>query len=1013
MNSKLSLLICLLYLNSSLIFSSCEKAHSSPTLSQVQDAWEQLQNQQAHLLKQQQKDWVDSVLNTLSLTEQIAQLFMVATYYQTPAQIKATETLIQKQGIGGLIFFKGGPTRQAQLTNHYQKLSKIPLLVGLDAEWGLNMRLDSTINFPKQMTLGALQNDSLIYLMGLEIGRQLRRIGVHINFAPVVDVNNNAKNPVIGFRSFGENPLQVAEKGIEYMLGLQTAGIIANAKHFPGHGDTNQDSHLTLPVIKHDTARLNQIELYPFKKIIAAGIESIMIAHLHVPALGSKPRRPTTLSPSVVSQKLRDELNFKGLIITDALNMKGVSQFYSPGEVDLQALRAGNDLLLFSVDPAEGIKMIKEAVENGDSILTPTFIAAKARKILAAKFRVGLNRYKPIVLDNLNEDLNRSKSLALKQQLFEESLTLVKNQAGLLPIRNLSQKKIAFLNINLEAPTTLKTYLNKYTNVAKFDYTDSDRLKLSDTLSKYDLVITGFETSIYANRTSNIRPNTLRFLQSLAKKTGLITVLFGSPYHLKFFEKSKTLICAYEPDPLMQKVVAQALLGALKFKGKLPISVSDSIKIGAGVQLGHLSRLGFSYPEAVGLSSTILKRIDTIAEEALANRATPGCQVLVAKDGKVVFQKNYGYQTYQQQKPITDETIYDLASLTKVLATLQAVMLLDSYDLLNIDSNVETYLPNLKDHDEGTVQIRQVLGHQAGLIPFIQYWLYTMKGGLIFKNSRRKPTLKDISNRKLNPTYLSRKSKAGYNTLVADNLYALDDIFDSMWRWTLEVDLADLKGRKNHKYVYSDVDFYILQAIVERIAQQSLDLFLNTHFYRPLNLRHLGYLPRERFKLAQIVPTENDIYFRKQLVHGYVHDPGAALRGGVSGHAGLFGNTLDVAILLQMNLQQGYYGGRFYYPHDIISQYSKYHFADNESRRGLGWDKSGLDQKSYSPTAPEAPKETFGHTGFTGTCAWVDPKNKLIYVFLSNRIHLVAENKALLKLKIRRRIQSVIYQAFI
>ncbi len=655
---------------------SCHRAKTNPSFSSIQEAWSKKQAIRQSELVEKENRWVDSVFKTLSLEEQIGQLFMVAAFYNDSIQINQTINLIKNQGIGGVIFFKGTAKKQAKQTNHYQSLSRIPLLVGLDAEWGLNMRLEKTINFPKQMTLGALKDTVLIYEMGLEIGRQLQRIGVHINFAPVVDVNNNPNNPVIGYRSFGENPQAVASKAIAYMQGLQAAGIIANAKHFPGHGDTNKDSHVTLPVINHNLNRLNQVELYPFNKIIEAGIQSIMVAHLHVPALGSKAKLPTTLSPSVVTEKLRKDMKFKGLIVTDALNMKGVTKFYRPGEVDLKALAAGNDLLLYPLDVEKGIERIKQAIEENDSIVTKSLIEKKVRKILKAKFKAGLNNYKPISLDHLQADLTPSKAFALKQSLYEKAVTLINNSDKNLPIKELNTKKIAILNIGLKDISTFKTYSNKYTDVDLFEYSLAKHYYLADTLKDYDLVLVAFRTGDYASNKFNINFTALRFLQRLALKVPTTVTVFGSPYSLVHFQNFKTLICAYEADSLMQKAVIQAIFGANGFSGKLPVSVGFW-HLDHGINIGHLGRLGFSYPESVGLASEKLKKIDSIALKAIRKRATPGCQVLVAKNRKIIFQKSYGYQTYQKKKPITNNTLYDLASLTKVLGTLQAIMLLD------------------------------------------------------------------------------------------------------------------------------------------------------------------------------------------------------------------------------------------------------------------------------------------------------------------------------------------------
>jgi len=398
--------------------------------------------------KTKQQLWVDSVFDSMSEEERLGQLFMVAAYSNRDEKhSEELEKLIREYNIGGLIFFQGGPVRQAILTNRYQAKAKVPLLIAIDGEWGLKMRLDSTMAFPKQMTLGAVQDDAYIYAMGKEVARQCKRLGIHVNFAPVIDVNSNPANPVIGVRSFGEDKFKVAEKGIAYMKGMQDNGVIACAKHFPGHGDTETDSHLTLPVITHTKERLNDVELYPFRELIKDSVFSIMVAHMHVPAYDSTTNMATTLSKSVVTDLLKNELQFKGLIFTDALNMKGVSSFFKPGEVDVLALLAGNDVLLYAEDVPTAIRKIHKAIKENK--ITWAEVDERVKKILTAKFWAGLDSLKPIELHNLYEDLNSSEAKALRQDIYEKALTIVRNDDNLIPIRILDTTTFASITIGV------------------------------------------------------------------------------------------------------------------------------------------------------------------------------------------------------------------------------------------------------------------------------------------------------------------------------------------------------------------------------------------------------------------------------------------------------------------------------------------------------------------------------------------------------------------------------------
>jgi beta-N-acetylhexosaminidase len=940
--------------------------------------------------------WVDSVFNSLTEDQRLGQLFMVAAYSnKDESHYREIENLIRNQHIGGLIFFQGGPGRQAVLTNRYQKAAKVPLLIGMDLEWGLQMRLDSTLQFPKQMTLGALSENSYIYEMGAEIARQCKELGVHVNFAPVVDVNVNPENPVIGYRAFGEKKENVARKGVAYMKGMQDNGVLASAKHFPGHGDTDTDSHYTLPVIKHSRARLDTLELYPFRELIKEGVASIMVAHIHIPSLDDRKNMATTLSPAVVTKLLKEEMGYTGLIFTDALNMKGVSQFYKPGEVDLLALKAGNDVLLFAENVPEGLRLIKQALANGE--LNAADINQRIKKILAAKYDVGLNKYKPIKVQGIAARLNTPEARILRQKLYEKAFTVVENQDELLPFQNLQDKNFASLSIGMGS-NNFQQYLSKYAafshyQLGKWGNSAAELNAMKERLKKHSVVVVGLHGISNAPRNNHgISPAEINMLRELQEHTKVVVMVFGNPYSIRYLLGFKTMICAYEDNETTRQLAPQMLFGGFPSYGTLPVSPSRVYPAGWGQRTEFMGRFIYTFPEEAGMDSKVLNKIDEIVEKAIFERATPGAQIVVARKGAVIYSKNFGHLSYDKKDAVTDDTIYDLASLTKVLATLQALMFLHDREMLDVNANLQNYLPQLRGTNKGALKISDILTHQAGLIAFIPHWQKT------------------VENKIPKPEFYSRTQKPNFENYMVDGLYGLNSMRDSVWNWTIASDLLsrDLRRGSHYIYRYSDIGFYLMHATIEQLVNQPLDDFMHSIFYAPLGLSTMGYLPLRRFPAARIAPTEDDKLFRSGLVRGVVHDQGAAMYGGVAGHAGLFANANDVAILMQMNLQNGFYGNHRFLIPGTIERFASKQFPGN--RRGLGWDRPTDDLKG-GPTSELVSKKTFGHTGFTGTAAWVDPEYDLVYVFLSNRVHPDANNQKLITQSIRTKVQDVIYES--
>jgi beta-glucosidase-like glycosyl hydrolase/CubicO group peptidase (beta-lactamase class C family) len=944
-----------------------------------------------------QLNWVDSVFQSLTFEERLGQLFMVAAYSnQDQAHIDKISNLIKTENLGGLIFFQGGPERQARLTNLYQSQSKTPLFIAMDAEWGIGMRLDSVPNFPKAMTLGAIQDDELIYEMGQEVARQFKELRMHINFAPVVDVNSNPDNPVIGYRSFGENKELVANRAVAYMKGLQDNGVIANAKHFPGHGDTEADSHYSLPVIKHSEQRIWEVDLYPYEELFKENLMSVMVAHLNIPSLDAEVNSTTSLSKKVVTDLLQKKMNFQGLIFTDALNMRGVAKLNAPGDVDLKALLAGNDVLLYSMDVPKAKEMIKQAVEDG--IISEAEIDRRVKKILRAKYWAGLNRFVPIKTYELMERLHTPKTDELLEKLYASSITVASNKNDLLPFKQLDMRRFASLSIGDEG-TVFQKYLGKYT---KFDHftipkaaNETTHYNTIKQLEDYDVVVVGLMgISNSPKRKFGIAEADVELIRNLSKRQKVVTVLFGNAYASQHLEGLGNLVFAYENNETTQELAPQILFGARPSKGILSVTASPQYPFGVGGYMKSLKRLSYGTPESVGLDSKILDQIDEVAEKAIRIQATPGANVLVVKNGKVIFERSYGQLEYKKSPKVNSETVYDLASITKVLATTQAVMFLQSRGELKMVKSLGDYLPELKGTNKEKLTLKDVMAHEAGLVAFIPYYARTVEGG------------------NWKPEYFHATSSPGFSRPVSNEMFGNDALRDSIWHWTIESRLTSKpSGRPKYNYVYSDLTMYFMQAVVERIVNQPLEVFLEQNFYAPLGLHTMTFNPFAKMPLDNIAPTENDVAFRKRQVQGYVHDPGAAMYGGVAGHAGLFGTANDLAVMMQLMLNKGYYGDVRLMSGGTVSAFTKR--QSTLSRRGWGWDKPDPKKGIGGSAGNLAPKSTFGHTGFTGTCVWADPENDLIYVFLSNRVYPDGNNTRLLKENIRTEIHDIIYQSFV
>lgn len=979
-----------------------------------------------------QKVWVDSVYNQMTFDERVGQLFMVAAYSNRDEKhVNSLLDLVKNQNIGGIIFFQGGPVRQAKITNNLNASSKLPLFVGIDAEWGLGMRLDSTYVYPWNMNLGAVQDMKLIELMGKQMGEQAKRLGVDFNFAPVVDININPKNPVIGNRSFGESKENVAERSIALVKGIQSQNVFATAKHFPGHGDTSTDSHHALPYLDFSKKRMTEVELYPYRKLFENGLASVMVAHLDVPSLEPEKGVPTSLSYSTITSLLKEEMGFNGLIFTDALNMKGASNFKTPGDIDVAAFLAGNDVLLFAENVPLAIDKFHTAYAEGK--FDDVRLEHSVKKILAHKYQAGLNEYKPIETSKLYEDLNQPKNDLLSSKLYENMMTLIKNDKRVLPL--IADTKIAYIKLGDDVNDVFIDELKRRVDVEVFSQLDI--LENPTYLNDFDKVIIGYHKADGVWKKHELSNKEIEFIKNVASKNNTVLVSFARPYALNTapnFNEINGLLLAYQNNKFGQKSAVQALFSEKEINGKLPVSISN-FKVNHGISmratsseekntrnefkhknfvpkvrnseaedlnlieynklvrdpistevLENTQNVFRSIPEAEGMNVKKLAEIDKIAEKAIANKYTPGIQVLVARNGKVIYQKAFGNQTFNNKGKVTNETVYDLASLSKILGTLPMIMKLYEDKQIKFEDKLGDLLPRFKNTDKANITLKEILTHQSGFPAWIPFYKETLENGKPSAKLYRRTYSKEF------PTQISENLflKQGYDEVI------LDKIKDSKL------------GDKSYKY--SDLNFILLKEIVETKYNKPLDVLVEETFYKPLNIG-LTYNPLQKMDMSKIAPSEIDNYYRYTVVQGYVHDMAAAMFGGVAGHAGLFGTSTDVYKMMQFYLDAGLKNDSKILSAKTLNDFNTCYYCSEGNRRGAGFDKPQLGKSG--PTCGCTSSSSFGHTGFTGTMTWVDPEYNLVYVFLSNRTYPNADDNKLSKANVREDIQKVIYEAIV
>ena len=956
--------------------------------------------------------WVDSVYNSLTMEQRVAQLICMRANQPDKPFYEDVAKYIKQYNIGGVCFFRADAESQVNQTNAWQALAKTPLMVSIDAEWGLAMRVKKTMSYPYQMTLGAIEDDELIYEMGQQVAEQCQRMGIHVNFAPVVDVNSNAANPIIGMRSFGEDPQKVGEKGAAYALGMQSKGLITSMKHFPGHGNTATDSHMTLPTVTRTMDEVRDIELAPFRHMISQGVNGAMVGHLYFPAIEKVKNTSSSLSHGVVTDLLKDEMGFEGLIFTDGLDMKGVSEKVRQDSVPYVSFMAGNDVLILPTNVPFAIKTIKSAAERDP--IAAARLEESCKKILRYKYRAGLNHYRPVSTANLMNDLKKKSYVELRQELYDAAVTMLRNEDQVIPLVN--NKKIAVVTIGNTKNDVNEGLVARGFNTTSFVVTkDGISAKSADWLTrleKYDLVVVNIEkTTMFANKNYGINSETVKFFNRLVAQNDVILNLFACPYALDMFRINnsvKGLVVAYQDEVPAVDAVVRLLAGELEAKGTLPVSV-NKFSCGDGIVAMMPEKKPHILPSKEMPANTIQPvrneaaasipagdlpkkyeaKLDSVARLGIRKGAYPGCQLMALKDGKVVYDKCFGYFTYGGGHKVQPDDLYDIASCTKIFASTLAIMKLYDDGLIDLNKTLADFFPYLKGKSHGKLKLIDIMTHQAGLKAWVPFYKVTVNEDGPME------------------AYYSDALDENHNIRVAENLYLINDytdrIFDSVSKTPL--------GKK--KYLYSDMGFYYMPKIVKQITNQSIEDYLNEKFYFPMNLSHICYQPLNHFTRDQIAPTENDTVFRMQLVWGDVHDQAAAMFGGVAGHAGLFSNAHDLAVLMQMLLDEGKYNGVQYLKPETVRYFVKAPFAaSNDNRRGIGFDKLPLNKKGSATASKSGSMKGFGHTGFTGTFVWADPSNQTVIVFLSNRVYPNTDPNKLARLSIRTALHDILYEAF-
>jgi beta-glucosidase-like glycosyl hydrolase/CubicO group peptidase (beta-lactamase class C family) len=912
--------------------------------------------QDASLFNVKDDEWVEKTISSMTLEEKVGQLifpYAYGRYYsEDDNEYKRLEHLVTEIKVGGFIFFNGEVYEQAILTNKLQQISKLPLLISSDFENGVAQRAKSSTYFPTNMALGATRDSLLIYKMGEIIGKESRAIGVHQNYAPVVDVNTNPSNPIINVRAFSEDKNLVSSMSNALIKGMQRWNMIATSKHFPGHGNTNIDSHSDIPVISSSIKELNETELIPFKSNFENGILSVMVGHLAIPSIDKIPDLPASLSGNIVTGLLKEKLKFNGLIVTDAMNMSAITKYYSTADAAIKAIEAGNDVLLFPKDEDEAYGALVFAVQSGQ--IKESRIEQSVRKILLAKRWTGIDKQRFVDINKITERVGTKEHWEVSKQLAQKSITLVRNDQKLIPIQNSHKTKyyhIALLDNNRDAVADnfgnmLKQRIPELTSTSlPLKSRRKDYIDVLKEVAKTDIIFLSTYTKVRDGRGSiGLIKNQENFVNDLLSTNKKIVFLaHGNPYILSGFPKTKTYLCNYGSSEVLENAFAEALFGEISIQGKLPISIPNtSYKYGDGIIIKK-SAITDNVISKIDNDVDRFKQVDKLMQNAIRDSIFPGGVLLIAKDGNIISEQSYGHFTYNvSSKEVSPSTLYDLASLTKVIATTTAVMICIDRGLINLDDKVVKYFPQFGVNGKDKITVRNLLLHNSGFTAFRTF----------YKNFSKPEEV-------------------------------INEIFS-----------AKLEYETGTKTVYSDFGFITLAKIIEKVSKKSFDKFCNDEIFIPLGMRDTKFSPSESEK-NRIAPTELDTYWRKRLVHGTVHDENSALLNGVAGHAGLFSNAKAISFLLQMLLQKGFYQGQQFIKSETVELFTKRNSLS--SSRALGWDTKTDD--GTSSAGKLFSMNSFGHTGFTGTSVWIDPDRNLFVILLTNRVYPTRANTKHIKFR--------------
>lgn len=927
------------------------------------------------------EQWLEETLATMTLREKLGQMFI----YYTDTHFKpadeeawrAVQALVREHHLGGLHLWNGEPYATAFMTNQLQALSKVPLFFTADLENGAS-RFRGTV-FPPAMALAATGDTLCAYQAGWHTALEARSLGLNLNFAPVADVNNNPENPIINTRSFGEDPQRVANFAAAFIRGTHAGGVLSTAKHFPGHGDTKQDTHIELAYLAADSMRLEKVELVPFRRAIAAGVDAIMVAHVNLPSANMNPYAPATLSPEIMTTLLRERLKFDGMIITDALNMWTVNRSYTPAFATVAAVKAGADIILAQENIPAMIAALEQRVQSGE--IARVRIEQSVRRILKAKARIALHRNRFVSMDSLATKLLSRAATDAAERAAERALTLLQNDGELLPLRDFEKTPIVLINV-WETPQSpfstpfvqelqrflpnLKVFnLHPQTSQAEFE-----RITRAASAAKAQML--PIYTRIASWKGEIGLPKTLqpRLAELLALATPAVAVSFGNPYIYPQIEKSTAYMVAYDDSRLVSVAAARAVLGLEKISGRLPISIPNYFQRGDGLRLEALQTspsepaaamsptLRYGFPEEAGMSHVGLDSVRLLMQQAVRDSVFPGAVLLVGRNATIAMHEAFGNLGYGEfERPMPRNAIFDMASVTKVIATTTACMLLYERGLLDLDAPVQNYLPDFVGKDKEKITLRHLLTHTSGLIAFRRYFI---------------------------------------------DYHNPQDIVAAILKEELSYPTAT-------QTIYSDLGVILLGKIIELVSGKSLEAFCHEEIFAPLRMHETMYNPPEALRV-RIPPTEIDtVTFGRagKITHGVVHDENAYMLGGVSGHAGLFSSARDVGMFVQMLLNGGSYGETRLLKPETIALFLKRQEVVKGSSRALGWDTAEGTNSAGKLMSTEA----FGHTGFTGTSLWADPKTKLFVLLLSNRVHPTRENRRILSF--RAKLHEAIVRAML